>query len=72
MLFRSVDKGMLAMLGCSVAVSFLAYEKLGANITVDRLLSGAEALLPLTPVILMGILLLGCGLTTFIYARREK
>ena len=72
MLFRSVDKGMLAMRGCSVVVSFLAYEKLGANITVDRLLSGAEALLPLTPVILMGILLLGCGLTTFIYARREK
>jgi hypothetical protein len=51
---------------------FLIPREWGANITADRLLSGAEALLPWTPVILMGTLLLGCGLTTFIYARREK
>ena len=72
MLFRSVDKGMLAMLGCSVAVFFLIPREWGANITADRLLSGAEALLPWTPVILMGILFLGVVLTTVIYARREK
>lgn len=72
MLFRSVDKGMLAMIGCAAVVIFLIPKEWSANITVDRLLSGAEALLPLTPVILMGILLLGFGLTTRIYARREK
>lgn len=72
MLLRSVDKGMVAMIGCVAAVIFLIPEKWKANISVDRLLSGMEALLPLTPVILMCILGLGFGLTTFIYARREK
>lgn len=72
MLLRSVDKGMLAMIGCAAAAIFLIPKAWKANITVDRLLSGAEALLPLTPVLLMCILALGFGLTTFIYARREK
>lgn len=72
MLLRSTDKGMLAMLGFAAAVIFLAPEKWKAVLSVERLLSGAEALLPLMPVILMGILALGFGLTTCIYARREK
>lgn len=72
MLLRSVDKGMLAMIGFAAAVIFLMPESWKADASVDRLLGGAEALLPLTPVILLGILLLGFGLTTFIYARREK
>ena len=72
MLFRSVDKGMLAMIGCIAAVIFLLPEKWKATLSLDRMLRAAEALLPLTPVVLMGILLLGVVLTTFIYARREK
>lgn len=72
MLFRSVDKGMLAMIGCAAAAMFLIPQEWKVNITVDKLLGGAEALLPLMPVILMGILALGFGLTTYIYARREK
>ena len=72
MLFRSVDKGMVVAIGCAAAVIFLTPGEWKANLTVDRLLGAVEALLPLTPVILMGILLLGFGLTTFIYARREK
>ena len=72
MLFRSVDKGMLAMIGCIAAVIFLLPEKWKANLSLDRMLRAAEALLPLTPVVLMGILLLGVVLTTVIYARREK
>lgn len=72
LLLRSVDKGMLAMIGCVATVVFLIPREWKANITADRLLSGAEYLLPLTPVILLGILALGFGLTTFIYARREK
>jgi len=76
MLLRSVDKGMVAMMVamivCVAAVIFLLPEKWKANFTVDRLLSEAEALLPLTPGILVCILLLGFGLTTAIYARREQ
>lgn len=72
MLFRSVDKGMLAMIGCAAAVILLLPEKWTANLSTDRLLGAVEALLPLTPVVLVGILLLGTGLTACIYARREK
>lgn len=72
MLFRSVDRGMLVMLGCAAAVIFLIPGKWRASFSVERLLGGAEALLPITPVILLGILTIGFGLTTFIYARREK
>ena len=72
MLFRSVDKGMLAMLGCSMAGVFLIPREMRNTFSVEGLLKAAEKLLPLTPVILLGILLLGFGLTTFIYARREK
>ena len=72
MLLRSVDKGMLAMLGCSIAGVFLIPMEMRNAFSVEGLLKAAEKLLPLTPVILMGILLLGFGLTTFIYARREK
>lgn len=72
MLFRSVDKGMVTMIGCVAAVVFLIPGEWKTNLTVDRILSGTEALLPLTPVILLSILTIGFGLTTFIYARREK
>lgn len=72
MLLRSIDKGMLAMLGCSMAGVFLIPREKRNAFSVEGLLKAAEKLLPLTPVILIGILLLGFGLTTFIYARREK
>ena len=72
MLLRSIDKGMLAMLGCSMAGVFLIPREKRNAFSVEGLLKAAEKLLPLTPVILVGILLLGFGLTTFIYARREK
>ena len=72
MLFRSMDKGMLAMIGCAAAVMFLIPAEWKASMNEETLLIGVEKLLPLTPLILMGILLLGFGVTTFIYARREK
>ena len=72
MLFHSMDKGMLAMIGCAAAVMFLVPAEWKASMNEETLLIGVEKLLPLTPLILMGILLLGFGVTTFIYARREK
>ena len=63
---------MLAMIGCAAAVMFLVPAEWKASMNEETLLIGVEKLLPLTPLILMGILLLGFGVTTFIYARREK
>lgn len=72
MTFRSMDTGMLAMIGCVAAVVFLIPKEWRDNVSVERLLSSAESLLPLTPVIIALTLALGFGLTVCIYRRREK
>ena len=72
MLMRSVDKGMLVMIGCSAAAVFLIPRDTRVDLSLETLLATAEKLLPLTPLLLAGILALGFGLTTWIYTRREK
>ena len=62
----------LAMIGCGMAGVFLLPAEMRNSFSVEGLLEAAEKLLPLSPLILMGILSLGFGVTTFIYARREK
>ena len=72
MLLRSVDRGMLAMLGCIAAVIFLIPREWVAAMDLQGVLRGTEALLPLLPAILAGTLILGWGLTALLYRRREK
>ena len=68
----SVLTSPIAGLPIFAAVMFLVPAEWKASMNEETLLIGVEKLLPLTPLILMGILLLGFGVTTFIYARREK
>ena len=72
MLMRSVDRGMLLLLGVSAISVFLIPEEWRTNIDITRLLQGAETLLPFTPVIIMGLLTIGFVLTIWLFKRREK
>lgn len=72
MTFRSVDKGMLAMIGCVAAVVFLLPNEWRTGFSVEWLLGMVEKLLPWSPAILGAALLLGFGLTVCVYKRRER
>ena len=71
MLFRSVDKGMLAMIA-SVAVPILPLQKKAFCLTAEGILTFAEQYLPLFPIVMAITLLIGFALTTLLYKRRER
>ncbi len=70
-LFRSVDKGMLAMM-VSMALPALLYANPNRSITAKAILGFAERNLPVFPVIIGIVLVIGFGLTTLLYKRREQ
>lgn len=72
MLFRNVDRGMLAMMGCMAAAVLLMPKAWKENFSVEWLLEAARSLLPVTPVMIGLTLSVGFGLTVLLYKRREK
>ena len=70
-LFRSVDKGMLAMM-VSMALPASLYANPNHSITAKAILGFAERNLPVFPVIMGIALVIGFVLTTLLYKRRER
>ena len=70
-LFRSVDKGMLAMMA-SLALPALLYANPNRSTTAEIVLAFAERNLPVFPVIMVIVLVIGFVLTTLLYKRRER
>ena len=70
-LFRSLDKGMLAMM-VSMALPASLYANPNHSITAKAILGFAERNLPVFPVIMGIALVIGFVLTTLLYKRRER
>ena len=70
-LFRSLDKGMLAMM-VSMALPALLYVNPNHSITAKAILGFAERNLLSFPVIVGIALVIGFVLTTLLYKRRER
>ena len=71
MLFRSVDKGMLAIIACT-ALPVLLYRGKHLNFTAEAVLGFAERNLCVFPVIMAITLIIGFALTALLYKRRER
>ena len=71
MLFRSTDKGMLALIA-TIAAPIVLLSKESNHFTAESILGFAEESLFLFPVLLAVIWLMGFALTSLLYKRRAK
>ena len=71
MLFRSVDKGMLALIA-TIAAPIVLLLKESNHFTAESILGFAEESLFLFPMLLAVILFMGFAMTSLLYKRRAK